>query len=97
MGMPQAESENGHLKVILDERPLCEVSEIGGIRYREEYVETTERVAEKDKVYGVVRTTAEYMRQMEHARFTFFGKRKCLLPVKRTDFLVKNSVCKHFH
>lgn len=59
--------DNGHLRVMLNDLPLCEVSEIGGIRYREEYVETTERVAEKDKVYGVIRTTAEYMRQMEYA------------------------------
>ena len=30
--------DNGHLRVMLNDLPLCEVSEIGGIRYREEYV-----------------------------------------------------------
>ena len=57
--------EDGRLQVALDDRPICKVSEIGGITYRNEDIATTERTAAKDKIYGIARTTAEYMRQME--------------------------------
>jgi len=59
---------SGTLGVWLDDEPLCEVSEVGGITYRGENISTTERVAAKDKAYEIVSTTAEYMRQMEQAR-----------------------------
>ena len=57
----------GHLGVWIDDKPLCEVSEIGGITYRSDNIPTPEYVAAKDKVYGIVCNTAEYMRQMEQA------------------------------
>ncbi len=57
----------GTLGVWLDDEPLCEVSEVGGITYRGENISTPERVAAKDKAYEIVSTTAEYMRQMEQA------------------------------
>jgi len=59
---------SGTLGVWLDDEPLCEVSEVGGITYRGENISTPERVAAKDKAYEIVSTTAEYMRQMEQAR-----------------------------
>ena len=58
---------SGTLGVWLDDEPLCEVSEVGGITYRGENIPTPERVAAKDKAYEIVSTTAEYMRQMEQA------------------------------
>ena len=60
-------TDAGKLRVLLDGAPLCEVTENGGITYRNEDVNELERVAAKDKVYEIVRTTAEYMRQMETA------------------------------
>ena len=57
----------GTLGVWLDDEPLCEVSEVGGITYRGENIATPEREAAKDKAYRIVSTTAEYMRQMEQA------------------------------
>ena len=40
---------SGTLGVWLDDEPLCEVSEIGGITYRGENISTAEREAAKDK------------------------------------------------
>ena len=57
----------GQLEVGLDDQPLCEVSEVGGITYKGDTIPTPERVAAKDKVYRIVSNTAEYMRQMETA------------------------------
>ena len=57
----------GTLGVWLDDEPLCEVSEVGGIIYRGENIATPERVAAKDKAYRIVSVTAEYMKQMEQA------------------------------
>ena len=62
-------TDTGKLRVLLDGAPLCEVTESGGITYRNEDINELERVAAKDKVYEIVRTTAEYMRQMETAPF----------------------------
>lgn len=58
---------DGTLGVWLDDQPLCEVCKVGGITYRGENIFTPERMAAKDKVYRIVSTTAEYMRQMEQA------------------------------
>ena len=57
------------LRVQLDGSPLCEVTENGGVAYRNEDIDEPERIAAKDKVYEIVRTTVEYMRQMEMAPF----------------------------
>lgn len=57
----------GKLGVWLDNQTLCEVSEIGGITYRSDNISTQERLAAKDRAYQIVCSTAEYMRQMEHA------------------------------
>ena len=59
----------GRLRVLLDGAPLCEVTENGGITYRNEDIDEPERLDAKDKGYEIVRTTAEYMRQMETAPF----------------------------
>ena len=55
------------LGIWLDDQPLCEVGEVGGITYRGENISTPERIEAKDKVYRIVCNTAEYMRQMEQA------------------------------
>ena len=62
-------THTGGLRVLLDGAPLCEVTESGGITYRNEDIDEPERPDAKDKVYEIVRTTAEYMRQMEMAPF----------------------------
>ena len=48
----------GTLGVWLDDEPLCEVNEVGGITYRGENIATSERKAAKDKAYRIVSTTA---------------------------------------
>ena len=60
-------SVGGRLGVWLDDHPICEVDQIGGITYRSDNIPTPEYVAAKDKAYKIVCTTAEYMRQMEQA------------------------------
>ena len=68
-GFHTGRTNAGRLRVLLDGAPLCEVTETGGITYRNEDIDEPERIAAKDKVYEIVRTTAEYMRQMETAPF----------------------------
>ena len=60
-------SVGGRLAVWLDDHPLCEVEQIGGITYRSDNIPTPEYVAAKDKAYRIVCNTAEYMKQMEQA------------------------------
>ena len=60
-------SVGGRLAVWLDDHPLCEVDQIGGITYRSDNIPTPEHVAAKDKAYRIVCNTAEYMKQMEQA------------------------------
>ena len=68
-GFQKDRTNTGKLRVLLDGAPLCEVTESGGVTYRNEDINEPERIAAKDKVYEIVRTTAEYMRQMETAPF----------------------------
>ena len=68
-GFQTGKTDTGKLRVLLDGTPLCEVTENGGITYRNEDINEPERVAAKDMVYEIVRNTAEYMRQMETAPF----------------------------
>ena len=68
-GFQTGKTDSGKLRVLLDGAPLCEVTENGGITYRNEDINEPERVAAKDMVYEIVRNTAEYMRQMETAPF----------------------------
>lgn len=68
-GFQTDRTHTNRLCVQLDGVPLCEVTENGGVAYRNEDVNDPERIDAKDKVYGIVRTTAEYMRQMEAAPF----------------------------
>lgn len=60
-------SIGGRLSVWLDDHPLCEVDQIGGITYRSDNILTPEHRAAKSKVYDIVCTTAEYMGQLENA------------------------------
>lgn len=60
-------SAGGRLGVWLDDHPICDVDQIGGITYRNDNLPTPELVAAKDKVYRIVCSTAEYMRQIEQA------------------------------
>ena len=68
-GFQLDEVHTDRLCIQLDGAPLCEVTESGGIAYRNEDIDEPERIAAKDTVYEIVRTTAEYMRQMEMAPF----------------------------
>ena len=68
-GFQTGKTDTGKLRVLLDGAPLCEVTENGGITYRNEDINEPERVAAKDMVYEIVRNTAEYMWQMETAPF----------------------------
>ena len=68
-GFQLDEVHTDRLCILLDGSPLCEVTESGGVAYRNEDIDEPERIAAKDKVYEIVRTTAEYMRQMEMAPF----------------------------
>lgn len=72
-GFQTVKTDTGKLRVLLDGAPLCEVTENGGITYRNEDINEPERVAAKDMVYEIVRNTAEYMRQMETAPFLKAG------------------------
>ena len=72
-GFQLDEVHTDRLCVLLDGAPLCEVTENGGITYRNEDINEPERVAAKDMVYEIVRNTAEYMRQMETAPFLKAG------------------------
>lgn len=42
-------TDTGKLRVLLDGAPLCEVTENGGITYRNEDINELERVAAKDR------------------------------------------------
>ena len=64
-GFQVEQLQDGHLNVMMDDQPLCEVYKIGGIIYRD--VSTPERTAAKDRTFGIVSTTAEYIRGMELA------------------------------
>ena len=68
-GFQLDEVHTDRLCILLDGAPLCEVTENGGITYRNEDIDEPERLDAKDKVYEIVRITAEYMRQMETAPF----------------------------
>ena len=57
--------ENGHLNVVLDDEPLCEVNKVGGIVYRK--TDSEERIAAREKAFEIVLNTANYMRQMVQA------------------------------
>ena len=79
-GFQLDEVHTDRLCILLDGAPLCEVTESGGIAYRNEDIDEPERIAAKDTVYEIVRTTAEYMRQMEMAPF-FISERSSLMPL----------------
>ena len=66
-GFQADEIHADRLCIELDGLPLCEVTETGGVAYRNEDIDLPERIAAKDKVYEIVKTTAEYMRQLETA------------------------------
>ena len=66
-GFQLDEVHTDRLCILLDGSPLCEVTESGGVAYRNEDIYEPERIAAKDRVYEIVRTTAEYIRQMETA------------------------------
>lgn len=59
-GFQSDEIHADRLCIQLDGSPLCEVTETGGVAYRNEDIDEPERIAAKDKVYEIVKTTAEY-------------------------------------
>ena len=60
-GFQLDEVHTDRLCILLDGSPLCEVTESGGVAYRNEDIDEPERIAAKDKVYEIVRTTAEVL------------------------------------
>ena len=58
----------GTLGVWLNDEPLCEVSEIGGITYRGENISTKEREAAKDKASSIRSCTATARARMANRR-----------------------------
>jgi len=68
-GYTVEDAADGRLKVSVSGNPLCNVTAMGGITYRQENLFSPELEQAKEKVYEVVRTIAEYMRQMEKAPF----------------------------
>lgn len=55
------------LEVNLDDRPLCHITDNGGVRYRKENLDTADRVESMHQAAQIARTSAEYMRMMEQA------------------------------
>lgn len=68
-GYTVEDAADSGLKVSMNGDPLCSVTAVGGITYRQEDVSDLELELAKDKAYDIVRTTAEYMRQMELAPY----------------------------
>ena len=60
-GFQLDEVHTDRLCIMLDGAPLCEVTESGGIAYRNKDIDEPERIAAKDKVYEIVRNTAEWI------------------------------------
>ena len=55
-GFQTDRTHTGGLRVLLDGAQLCEVTESGGIAYRNEDINEPERIDAKDKVYEIVKT-----------------------------------------
>ena len=53
-GFQLDEVHTDRLCILLDGSPLCEVTESGGVAYRNEDIDEPERIAAKDKVYEIV-------------------------------------------
>lgn len=49
-GFQTDRTDTGKLRVLLDGAPLCEVTENGGITYRNEDIDEPERIDDRDKV-----------------------------------------------
>lgn len=68
-GFATGQPEDGLLPVVLNGQRLCLATKSGGVRYRTEDASGDSRRAALDRVTAIVRTTAEYMRQLEAAPF----------------------------
>lgn len=55
-GFQLDEVHTDRLCILLDGAPLCEVTDNGGITYRNEDINEPERINAKDKVYEIART-----------------------------------------
>lgn len=64
---PQPPNSDGLVTVEWQGQPLCQVNGAGNTLYRSEDMILPEIERAKDKVIGIARTTAEYMRLMESA------------------------------
>ena len=58
-GFQLDEVHTDRLCILLDGAPLCEVTDNGGITYRNEDINEPERINAKDKVYEIARTIAD--------------------------------------
>lgn len=53
--------------VMMDDSPICEVSEKGGVMHKNAWVSSDERMTAKDKAFDITCTVGEYMRQLQTA------------------------------
>ena len=58
-GFQLDEVHTDRLCILLDGSSLCEVTESGGVAYRNEDINEPERINAKDKVYEIARTIAD--------------------------------------
>ena len=61
------ETEDGLLLVDLDGYRLCQITDIGAVRYWKEDITSDDLETALDKVTGITKATAEYMSQLEAA------------------------------
>ena len=70
-GFQTGKTDTGKLRVLLDGAPLCEVTENGGITYRNEDINEPERVAAKDMVYPTAQGILGFRHTANIDRFHF--------------------------
>ena len=75
-GFTADQTEEELLSVALDGRQLCLATDSGGVRYWREHIDSEARSAALDRVTTIVKTTAEYMGQMETAPQLTVGRLK---------------------
>ena len=75
-GFTTDQTEEELLSVNLDGRRLCLATDSGGVRYWREHIDSEARSAALDRVTTIVKTTAEYMGQMEVAPQLTVGRLK---------------------
>ena len=76
----------GTLGVWLDDEPLCEVSEVGGITYRGDNISTPEREAAKDKAYRIVSRRLMAVPAAVMPTEILYARKRALEPERRYSY-----------